>query len=347
MDSTYRDIESLLLEAKKQQDVCKRKQQLEKILASLTVCQNVSVCYKKLQSFSTNLLKVNCEVVSSMGYSEQRLLHTLIIRVENVSKDVVFSCEHWKFRIATNHNRTHSTCSLENDLRPGQKEMFSFPLNRHFLVEIVQISLEFVIQFEAKTYTRSFNLEDLIVDVLHCLDPGKGVYETATIGNDVSLVESMLSSESTVKFPVITQFILKVNQTLKDIFLRNVLLCDSFHRGFMDLSDSTKDNLEMAVYFSGHKIDIVLKKDFVAVKCGNPRLLCSMKAAIIRRFAKLDGITIDTMDDDKIEKLHAIRLKLTAFESGSCDNADLIEYYLKFRDISESIVFSLTHVVLD
>ncbi len=325
-------------------------------MSVLTVCKNVAALSTRLKMFSTNILSVACQVVPSSNLPLQFANQTLIITVQNVSKHLVFNSDHWQFCVGVDCSQ--STWNLETSLEPGQIDKFCCPLKANTFNlphHKISVALKFTIQFESKTYTRHFPIQECIVDALHFLDPGRSLGESGTVNfyfsRERSFVHLLSDNESDVSFPTITKFIFNLDASLKERFVKEILLCDSLHRGFSQCLPELVCTAEVSVYYIGNKIEIKISdnSEMISVSCLNPSVLCAVKAAILRRLICIEGIMVDGLSDSKLEKVHSIKLKLNSFES-ECnpelvDASDLMQFYLELREVSESIRFSMAHVV--
>lgn len=349
MDNKSRDIENLITQSIQLREISKVKHNLEETLKELTVCSNVAVLTKKQKIFNEKVLEASCRVVGSFMPS-QDCCQTLVITIKNVSETLAFNCKYWQFCINLN-DKTQSTWTLESSLAPGKEDKFCCPLSKTLPIEKVKVSLKFVIQFESKTYTRSFVIRDFVIDMLYCLDPGaifSECSENSLHGREN--VNFFVKEQPGAIFPSITKFMIRVDNNLKEK-LAHILLRDSVHRGFSDSIDELSKSSEISVFFEGCKIEMSIssKSDLVAIKCVNPSVLCAVKASILRRLVTVEGIGVESLDDDNLEKIQRIKLKLASFDS-DCDSDaisvdSLMELYLELRDISESIRYTAVHVV--
>lgn len=350
------EVEQLVAQSKKLRDVSRKRNYLQNMLSELTVCKNVAALSTRLKKFSTNILSVACQVVPSSNLPLQFANQTLIIAIKNASDNLIFNSDHWQFCVGI--DSAQSTWNLETSLEPGQIDKFCCPLKTNafnFPHHKVSVALKFTIQFESKTYTRHFPIQECIVDVLHFLDPGRSLGESGTVNFNCaegrSFVDLLSDNESDISFPPITKFIFNIDASLKEIFVKEILLRDSLHRGFSESLPELNSTPEISVHYMGNKIEIKKSdnSELISVSCLNPSVLCAVKAAILRRFICVEGIMVDGLSDSNLEKVHSIKLKLSSFESEcnpeSVDVTNLFQFYLDLREVSESIRFSMAHVV--
>lgn len=356
MEDNSSEVEQLVAQSKKLRDSSKRKNHLQNILSELTVCKNVATLSTRLKTFSTKILSVSCQVVPSSNIPLHFANQTLIITVKNVSDSLIFNSDHWQFCVGVDSSQ--STWNLETSLEPGQIDKFCCPLKSNSCnlpQHKISVALKFAIQFESKTYTRHFPIQECIVDALHFLDPGRSLGEGGTVdvnfSEERSFIDILSDNEPDVSFPTITKFIFNLDSSLKERFVKEILLRDSLHRGFSECLSKLDSAQEIFVYYVGQQIEVKISdsSEMISVSCLNPSVLCAVKAAILRRLICVEGIMVDGLSDSKLEKLHSIKLKLSSFESEcdpeSVDVSDLMEFYLELREVSESIRFSMAYVV--